>query len=125
MAAEKLKRPAKIVIASAAKQSRSSIKTTSVWIATPGFALLAITKLGISAACEDPCVVSFNQAKGCNLVKSWYSSPAPLPRNSAAERKLAAPFSVNIHAAPRGTPPRPLENLSPIHGLSRSLSYEL
>ena len=42
-AAETLKNPAAIVIASEAKQSRSSMKSMNGWIATPGFALLAMT----------------------------------------------------------------------------------
>jgi hypothetical protein len=50
-AAEKLKKAVRIVIASGAKQSRKSMESTSVWIATPGFALLAMTNAGFSVAC--------------------------------------------------------------------------
>jgi hypothetical protein len=46
MASRLLKKPAKIVIASVAKQSRKPMKSTAVWIATPGFALLAMTAQG-------------------------------------------------------------------------------
>jgi hypothetical protein len=50
-AAEKLETSAKLVIASKAKQSRKPIESTATWIATSGYALLAMTKLGFSAAC--------------------------------------------------------------------------
>jgi hypothetical protein len=50
-AAEKLKTPAKILIANEAKQSRSSMESMYSWIATPGFALLAMTNTAFFSAC--------------------------------------------------------------------------
>jgi hypothetical protein len=64
-AAEKFERPAKIVIASAAKQSRSSIKTTSVWIATSGFALLATAAAGLFSSLQE---LQSDWERACNRV---------------------------------------------------------